>query len=100
MNDIYEVSESVMLTKQIAADTAEAVVAEDKKKKALTVILICSIVVAVAAVVTAILVSKNKDGERRGKVVLMKIKEKLPSKKKKETLCEELAEDDCEFEEM
>ena len=92
----------LLLAKQIAVDAAEAVVAEEEeKKKTLTIVLIC-VGVAVAAAVAAaaiVLATKNKDGERRGKVVLMKIKEKLPSKKKKENMCEELAEDGCEFEE-
>ena len=102
MNEIFDVSENVLLAKQVAVETAEAVVAEEeRKKKTLAIILICVGAALVAAVAAAavILATKNKDGERRGKVVLMKIKEKLPSKKKKENMCEELAEDECEFEE-
>ena len=93
----------MLLAKQIAVDAAEAVVAEEEeKKKTLLIVLICVGVAAVAAIAAAavILATKNKDGERRGKVVLMKIKEKLPAKKKKENMCEELAEDECEFEEI
>ena len=80
-----EVTEGAILAKQIAVDTAEAVVAEEeKKKKTLAIVLICvgAALVAVIAAAAVILATKNKDGERRGKVVLMKIKEKLPKKKK------------------
>lgn len=99
MTDFENVS-SVILAKEIATEAAEAVVAEEeRRKKAWTIVLISlGAVAAVAAIGAAIfLATKNKDGERRGKVLWVKIKNKLPGKKKKENCCEALAEDDCDF---
>lgn len=95
-----DVAENAILVQKIAEEAVEAAVAErDQNKKILTAVLISAGVAVVAAAVTAaiILSTKNKDGERRGKVLVMKIKNKLPAKKKKENVCEELAEDACEF---
>ena len=95
-----DVAENAVLVQKIAEEAVEAAVAErDQNKKILTAVLISAGVAVVAAAVTAaiILSTKNKDGERRGKVLVMKIKNKLPAKKKKENVCEELAEDACEF---
>ena len=95
-----DVAENAVLVQKIAEEAVEAAVSErDQNKKILTAVLISAGVAVVAAVVTAavILSTKNKEGERRGKVLVMKIKNKLPAKKKKENDCEELAEDACEF---
>ena len=91
---------SVIFAKKIAAEAAEAAAEEEKKKRVLIIVLVSVGVALVAATAAAaiILSTKNKDGERRGKVLIMKIKSKLPAKKKKEDSCEELAEDACEFE--
>lgn len=97
---IREVTENAALVNKIAEEAVEAAVAErDQNKKVLTGVLIGVGVVVVAAAVAAavILSTKNKDGERRGKVLVMKIKSKIPAKKKKEDFCEEIAEDDCQF---
>ena len=95
-----DVAENAVLVQKIAEEAVEAAVAErNENKKILTAVLISAGVAVVAAVAAAaiILSTKNKDGERRGKVLVMKIKNKLPAKKKKENICEELAEDACEF---
>ena len=95
-----DVAENAVLVQKIAEEAVEAAVAErDQNKKVVTGVLIGVGVAVVAAAVAAtiILLTKNKEGERRGKVLVMKIKNKLPAKKKKENDCEELAEDACEF---
>ena len=95
-----DVAENAVLVQKIAEEAVEAAVAErDQNKKILIAVLVSAGVAVVAAVAAAavILSTKNKDGERRGKVLVMKIKSKLPAKKKKENCCEELAEDACEF---
>ena len=104
IKDIYStVSDkvsSVIFAKKIAEEAAAAAAEEEKKKRTLIIVLV-SVGVALVAAATAaaiILSTKNKDGERRGKVLVMKVKSKLPGKKKKEDTCEELAEDACEFE--
>ena len=92
---------SVIFAKKIAAEAAAAAAAEEERKKRTLIIVLVSVGVALVAAIAAaaiILSTKNKDGERRGKVLVMKIKSKLPAKKKKEDSCEELAEDACEFE--
>ena len=90
---------SVIFAKKIAEEAAAAAAEEEKKKRTLIIVLVSVGVALVAATAAAaiILSTKNKDGERRGKVLVMKIKNKLPAKKKKENVCEELAEDACEF---
>ena len=104
IKDIYStVSDkvsSVIFAKKIAEEAAAAAAEEEKKKRTLIIVLVSVGVALVAATAAAaiILSTKNKDGERRGKVLVMKIKSKLPGKKKKENSCEELAEDACEFE--
>ena len=82
-------------------DVQELVV-EQKKNRTLLFVLIGVGVAIVAAIAAAAiyLSSKNEEGERRGKVLVEKIKSKLPGKKKKEDSCEELAEDACEFEDI
>ena len=95
-----DVAENAVLVQKIAEEAVEAAVSErEQNKKILTAVLISAGVAVLAAAVTAavILSTKNKEGERRGKVLVMKIKNKLPAKKKKENDCEELAEDACEF---
>ena len=95
-----DVTENAVLVQKIAEEAVEAAVAERNENKKILVAVLVSVGVAVAAAVAAaaiILYTKNKDGERRGKVLLMKIKNKLPANKKKENVCEELAEDACEF---
>lgn len=101
-SDVSDKVSSVVLAKQIAEEAAEAVLEEEKKKRTLVIVLVSVGVALVAAIAAAavILSTKNKDGERRGKVLVMKIKNKLPGKKKKENCCEELAEDACDFEEL
>ena len=98
--DVAENVSSAVLVQKIAEEAVEAAVAErDQNKKVLIAVLISAgvAVVAAAAAAAVILSTKNKDGERRGKVLVMKIKSKLPANKKKENYCEELAEDACEF---
>ena len=98
-----DVAENAVLVQKIAEEAVEAAVAErDQNKKVLTGVLI-GVGVAVAAAVaaaTVILLTKNKDGERRGKVLIMKIKSKLPCKKAEECCCEcdceEAVEEACE----
>ncbi len=99
---IYDVAENAVLVKKIAEEAVEAAVAErEENKKVLTIVLVSVGAALVAAIAAAaiILSTKNKDGERRGKVLVMKVKNKFPSKKKKENCCEEIAEDACAFEE-
>ena len=97
---------SVIFAKKIAAEAAEAAAiaaAEEEKKKRTLIIVLVSVGVALVAAIAAaaiVLSTRNKEGERRGKVLVMKIKSKLPAKKKKENACEELAEDACVFEEL
>ena len=104
LNEVYanvsDTVSSVVLAKEIATEAAEAVVAEeDRRRKTATIVLVSlGIAGAAIAIATAVfLATKNKDGERRGKVLYMKIKSKLPCKKKKENCCEVLADDDCDF---
>ena len=96
-SDVSDKVSSVVFAKKIAEE------AEEERKKRTLIIVLVSVGVALVvatAVAAIILSSKNKDGERRGKVLVMKIKSKLPGKKKKEDSCEELAEDACEFEDI
>lgn len=97
---------SVIFAKKIAAEAAEAAAlaaAEEERKKRTLIIVLVSVgaaLVAAAAAAAIVLSTKNKEGERRGKVLVMKIKNKLPAKKQKENSLEELAEDACVFEEL
>ena len=77
-------------------------IAEEERKRKLTVtIVLISVAVAVVAAIAAAaiyLASKTEEGERRGKVLVEKIKSKLPRKKAEECCeceCEE-AEEACE----
>ncbi|MBE6684680.1 MAG: hypothetical protein E7592_03400 [Ruminococcaceae bacterium] len=76
-------------------DVQELIV-EEKKNRTLLFVLIGVGVAIVAAIAAAAiyLSSKNEDGERRGKVLVEKIKSKLPAKKTAEV--EELFEEECE----
>ena len=97
---------SVIFAKKIAAEAAEAAAlaaAEEERKKRTLIIVLVSVgaaLVAATAAAAIVLSTKNKDGERRGKVLVMKVKSKLPARKKKENCIEELAEDACVFEEL
>ena len=90
-SDVADQVSSVVLAKEIVSDVIE----ERDSKKTTAIVLTVIGLILVAAVVGAgvFLATKNKDGERRGKVLARKIKKKLPSKKRKENL----AEEDYEF---
>ena len=78
-------------------DVQELIV-EEKKNRTLLFVLIGVGVAIVAAIAAAAiyLSSKNEEGERRGKVLVEKIKSKLPAKKAAEAEAEELFEEECE----
>lgn len=79
-------------------DVQELIV-EEKKNRTLLFVLIGVGVAIVAAVAAAAiyLSSKNEEGERRGKVLVEKIKSKLPAKKAEEAEeAVELFEEDCD----
>ena len=90
-SDVADQVSSVVLAKEIVSDVIE----ERDSKKTTAIVLTVIGLILVAAVVGAgvFLATKNKDGERRGKVLARKIKKKFPSKKRRETL----AEDGYEF---
>jgi len=87
-SDVQDKVSSVIFAKKIA---------EEERKRKLTVLIVCiSVAVAVvAAIATAVvyLASKTEEGERRGKILVEKIKAKLPKKACAEECCE------CECEE-
>lgn len=78
-------------------DVQELIV-EEKKNRTLLFVLIGVGVAIIAAIAAAAvyLSSKNEEGERRGKVLVEKIKSKLPAKKTEEAEVEELFEEECE----
>jgi len=92
-SDVQDKVSSVIFAKKIAEE-------ERKRKITLVIVLVSVAVAVVAAIATAAiyLSSKNADGERRGKVLVEKIKSKLPQKKAV-CDCEELADELCECEE-
>ena len=73
-------------------DIQEVIVEEKKNRKLLFMII--GIAIAIIAITAAViyLYSKNENGERRGKVLVEKIKNKLSSKKNAEL--EEICDDD------
>ena len=98
--DVSDKMSSVVLAKEIATEAAEAVVAEEERRKKTIAIVLISLGIAAVAIIAAagvFLATRDKNGERRGNVLVRKIKSKRPCKKKKEDCCEALAEDDCEF---
>ena len=79
-------------------DVQELIVEEKKNRTLLFVLIgVCVAVVAAVAAAAVYLSSKNEDGERRGKVLVEKIKSKLP-KKAEQSEVEELFEEECECE--
>ena len=84
---------------------AKKIEEEERQRKLTVAIVVISAAVAVVAAVAAgaiYLASKTEDGERRGKLIVEKIKSKLPCKKAEECCCEcdceEEAEEACECE--
>ncbi len=90
-SDVSDKVTSVIFAKRIA---------EEERKRKLTVLIVCiSVAVAVAAAVAAAaiyLASKTEEGERRGKLLVEKVKSKLPKKADECCCCDEVAEEcDC-----
>jgi flagellar basal body-associated protein FliL len=88
--DVQDKFNSVIYAKRIAE--------EEQRRKTTLIIVLISVAVAVAAVATAATlycVSKNEEGERRGKVLVAKIKSKLP-KKAEACECDEAIEEALE----
>lgn len=80
-------------------DVQELIVEEKKNRTLLFVLIgVCVAVVAAIAAAAVYLSSKNEEGERRGKVLVEKIKSKLPAKKTEEAEVEELFEEETECE--
>ena len=77
----------------------QELIVEQKKNRTLLFVLI-GVGVAIVAAITAAAVylsSKNEEGQRRGQVLVEKIKSKLPQKKTAEVEeTEEFAEEECE----
>ena len=92
--DVQDKVTSVIFAKRIAEE-------EQRRKTTLLIVLIsvAAAVVAAAAAVAIYCASKNAEGERRGKVLVAKIKSKLPCKKAACCECEEACEEACECEE-
>ena len=90
-SDVADQVSSVVLAKELVADVIEE--RDNKKTTAIVLTIIGLILVAAVAVAAVVLMSKNKNGERRGKVLVRKIKSKFPSKKRRE----EFVEDGYEF---
>lgn len=93
--DVQDKVTSVIFAKRIAE--------EEQRRKTTLLIVLISVGVAVIAAAAAVAIycaSKNAEGERRGKVLVAKIKSKLPCKKAEccECECEEAAEEACECE--
>lgn len=82
-SDVQDKVTSVLFAKRIAEE-------EQRRKTTLLIVLIsvAAAVVAAAAAVAIYCASKNADGERRGKVLVAKIKSKLPCKKAAVAECE------------
>lgn len=94
-SDVQDKVSSVIFAKQIAE--------EQRKRKLTVLIVLISVGVAVVAAVSAAaiyLASKTEEGERRGKILVEKIKSKLPCKTEA-CECEETCEcgETCECEE-
>ena len=95
-SDVQDKVSSVIFAKQIAEE-------ERKRKLTVLIVLISVGVAVVAAVATAAiyLASKTEEGERRGKILVEKIKSKLPKKAECcECDCEEVVEEACECAEV
>lgn len=89
-SDVQDKVTSVIFAKQIAE--------EERKRKLTVMIVLISVGVAVVAAVAAAaiyLAAKTEEGERRGKILVNKIKEKMPKLPKKACECE-CAEEACE----
>ena len=91
--DVQDKVTSVLFAKRIAEE-------EQRRKTTLLIVLIsvAAAVVAAAAAVAVYCASKNAEGERRGTVLVAKIKSKLPCKKAEccECECEEVADEAVE----
>ena len=90
-SDVQDKVSSVIFAKQIAE--------EERKRKLTVAIVLISVGVAVVAAVAAAAIylsAKTEEGERRGKILVEKIKSKLPAKKTEEAEVEELFEEECE----
>ncbi len=89
-SDVSDKVSSVIFAKRIA---------EEERKRKLTILIVTiSVAVAVVAAVSAAaiyLASKTEEGERRGKILVEKIKSKLPKKCDDECCCDEAVEE-CE----
>ena len=88
--DVQDKFNSVIFAKRIAE--------EEQRRKTTFIIVLVSVAVAVAAVATAATLyclSKTAEGERRGSVLVAKIKSKLP-KKAEACECEEAIEEAAE----
>ena len=91
-SDVQDKVTSVIFAKQIAE--------EERKRKLTVMIVLISVGVAVVAAIAAAaiyLAAKTEEGERRGKVLVEKIKAKMPKLPKKACECE-CAEEACECE--
>lgn len=96
--DVQDKVTSVIFAKRIAE--------EEQRRKTTLLIVLISVGVAVIAAAAAVAIycaSKNAEGERRGAVLVAKIKSKLPCKKAECCECEceaaeEVAEEACECE--
>lgn len=89
-SDVQDKVSSVIFAKQIAE--------EERKRKLTVAIVLISVGVAVVAAVAAAAIylsAKTEEGERRGKILVEKIKSKLP-KKAEVCECEEAVEEACE----
>ena len=88
--DVQDKVNSVIFAKRIAE--------EEQRRKTTFIIVLVTVAVAVAAAAAAATIyclSKNEEGEKRGNVLVAKIKSKIPCCKKAEACeceCEEAAE--------
>ena len=91
-SDVQDKVSSVIFAKKIAE--------EERKRKLTAAIVLISVAVAVVAAIAAAaiyLTSKTEEGQMRGKILVEKVKSKLPKKAEAcECECEEIAEEACE----
>ena len=81
--DVQDKVNSVIFAKRIAE--------EEQRRKTTFIIVLVTVAVAVAAAAAAATIyclSKNEEGEKRGNVLVAKIKSKLPCKKAEACECE------------
>jgi flagellar basal body-associated protein FliL len=89
-SDVQDKVSSVIFAKRIAE--------EEQRRKTTLLIVLISVGVAIVAAAAAVAIycaSKTEDGQCRGKVLVEKVKSKLP-KKAECCNCEEVAEEACE----